>query len=396
MAENFYAGAAKVDITPTDISNVYLAGFDPNRKAEHVLDPLYARALYLCDGDEEFALVSYDLIGLMYPETLRLREAAGVISPKNIWIACTHTHSGPDTIGLWGPSVGSIPIGSGIDSRYFTFLVKETKALILRAKRIARPATVAFASDNTPKGTHTWNVRNKSIMDHEFNVMVINRVGGKGNIACVSNFGAHPEVLWDKNTGISSDWVGPMHKAVEKKLRGVSLFINGGLGAMVTPAIEESLSLKKRMKLYPKYGKTLATIALRAALNAKPAKRPRIKVREKRITIPLKNDLMNFINNLGILKRPKDYRGVLSSAAITRIGPAIFIAAPGEAVPEFTLAVKRLVGGHPTFFTSLCNDELGYLLPRKYFDDPAYEYEQSVSPGGDATDILLDVYRELL
>ncbi len=396
MVEEFYAGAAKVDITPIDISGVYLAGFDSNRKADHVIDPLYARALYLRDGKNEFALVVFDLIGLMYPEAMRLRESAGVMDPKDIWIACTHTHSGPDTIGLWGPSVGAFPLDTGADKSYFSFLVKETGNLIQRAKRLARPATLAFASDASEKDSHTWNVQNRKLMDHRFNVMTVVRKDGKGVIACLSNFGSHPEALWENNTGISPDWVAPMHKAVERKLGGISLFANGALGAMVTPGIDESASIKKRMTFYKSYGKTLADIALNAAKNAQIAKSPRIRVKETRMTIPLKNDMMNFVNNLGILHRPKDYRGILSTVAVAQIGPAKFIATPGEAQPAFGLAVKKLVGGNPSFLISLCNDELGYLLPRQYYSDNNYEYEQTVSPGPEAEEKLLDSYRKLL
>ena len=41
---------------------------------------------------------------------------------NNIIISSTHTHSGPDTIGLWGPGLPFFPLSSGLDENYMRFL----------------------------------------------------------------------------------------------------------------------------------------------------------------------------------------------------------------------------------------------------------------------------------
>ena len=56
------AGAARVDITPTDLSRTFLAGFGINRRPLGVLDPLEAGALFIEDPARKSSavLVSVD------------------------------------------------------------------------------------------------------------------------------------------------------------------------------------------------------------------------------------------------------------------------------------------------------------------------------------------------
>src|SRR6476661_4598945 len=102
----FLAGAATRIITPPlGDRPVFLAGFQGGRRATAVHSDLYARALALRLGERVAILVACDLIGLSAPdvEDMRPMLAARDIDPDALVVACTHTHSGPDTIGLWGP-----------------------------------------------------------------------------------------------------------------------------------------------------------------------------------------------------------------------------------------------------------------------------------------------------
>src|SRR4051794_15181433 len=100
------AGAAAVKITPSLDRTVYIAGYDNNRVAESIHDDLWARALVLDDGKTRMAFVSCDLIGLSNFRIRQFRSAVRSVPSENVLIACTHVHSGPDTLGLWGPDHG--------------------------------------------------------------------------------------------------------------------------------------------------------------------------------------------------------------------------------------------------------------------------------------------------
>lgn len=112
MSTNIYAGAAKRIITPAlGRGTVYLAGFDANQRATGMHDDLYARAL-------------------------ALRVASKVV-------ACTHTHSGPDTLGLWGPS----RFDSGANPQYQDWLRAQIVEAALEAVADLRPAQLCAGRD---------------------------------------------------------------------------------------------------------------------------------------------------------------------------------------------------------------------------------------------------------
>ncbi len=80
----------------------FLAGFGHNCRAESIHDDLFARALAISTEQTTLVFCSVDLIGLFASDiekTIRQvnRPEAQIILPA------THTHHGPDTVGLWGP-----------------------------------------------------------------------------------------------------------------------------------------------------------------------------------------------------------------------------------------------------------------------------------------------------
>ncbi|MFX1346984.1 MAG: neutral/alkaline non-lysosomal ceramidase N-terminal domain-containing protein, partial [Promethearchaeota archaeon] len=112
------AGACALPITPMtdefgipknpDGSPIFLAGFgDPGeRPAQAVHDDIYARCLILEYNGKTIVFVALDLIGYMIDQVEIVRGIVEInygIDADNVIIACTHTHSGPDTLGLWTP-----------------------------------------------------------------------------------------------------------------------------------------------------------------------------------------------------------------------------------------------------------------------------------------------------
>lgn len=104
---------AKTAISPplgTDRPPVWIAGYNNGRQATAIHDDIWARCMLVrvIDGNKtkSIALVSLDLIGYFYPETLKIRRLFKQKYPNlpidYILVASTHTHEGPDTLGLWG------------------------------------------------------------------------------------------------------------------------------------------------------------------------------------------------------------------------------------------------------------------------------------------------------
>jgi hypothetical protein len=102
------AGYAQAPITPSLERPVYLAGFGHNRRAESVHDELFVRALALSDLHTTVVLAAVDLIGLpLLPGCRRSSESYSRLHPQlALVVAATHTHHGPDTLGLSGARRG--------------------------------------------------------------------------------------------------------------------------------------------------------------------------------------------------------------------------------------------------------------------------------------------------
>ena len=71
MSTQLSAGKAEIVITPP--LGVSIAGYYHDRKADDILDDLYARALVLSQSPTSTALVICDIIGLDQTLTARVR-----------------------------------------------------------------------------------------------------------------------------------------------------------------------------------------------------------------------------------------------------------------------------------------------------------------------------------
>src|SRR5881227_94138 len=92
-------GFGEADITPKlGDKPVYMAGFGQNRKATKIHDSLFARAVVLKDGKKKLALVSVDLVGFFNPNVQSVRKQLPGFD--YLLVSSTHTHEGPDTLGL--------------------------------------------------------------------------------------------------------------------------------------------------------------------------------------------------------------------------------------------------------------------------------------------------------
>ena len=101
------SGIARANITPP--VGMLMSGYGARKTpAVGIHDDLYAVAIYLNDGNIESALVTMDIIDTDSKGTASIRKACANISgvpAKNIMVACSHTHGGPQT-GVYGDDDG--------------------------------------------------------------------------------------------------------------------------------------------------------------------------------------------------------------------------------------------------------------------------------------------------
>ncbi len=390
-----YAAAAKVDITPYLVHGTYLAGFGPNRLATGVLDPLTARVLYLEDENGPAVWIAADLIGFLLDDTDNLRRRLRAFAPERVMICSTHTHSGPDTIGLWGPAVKGVPIKSGRAPEYMKWMSDQIVGAVRRAQNRKRPAVIGFGEETSDKSKWVVNIRRHGYNDKTMGVMRVDGVDGRP-IACLTNFACHPEILWEDNTKISPDFVHHLHKRVEEETGAVSLFFNGALGGMVTGNLDDDTGYSERKSYYRKMGGALGELAASTWDTVQPAPVKQIIHRTKRLWVSIENPHFLFMTNLGLFERKLQRNEIETSIDFWQIGSAQFVTMPGEALPSVGFAVKDRMGGDPNFLFGLANDEVGYILSTTEAADPNYKYERSMSLGPVATEMFLDTIASLV
>ncbi len=420
------AGAARSAITP-ELSGgrvVYLAGFGHNRAATGVHDELYAHCLALGAAHRTLVLCSVDLIGLFYDDVLAIRRQFERTAPSAslLIVAATHTHAGPDTLGLYGPK----PLQSGIDPQYLNWLDARIAATASGAVRAMQPARLELGRDDHPLlGLLQGEDRPPIVKDPFLFVMRLAARSTGQTIATLVNWSDHPEVLGGKNTEITSDYPHWVRTYLEEQLGGTALFFSGSIGkvsplhqvSLVDPdtgKIAEDGTWRKAELL----GTEIGRLSQRALKNGGEADIDSLSIRSATVFVPMQNPLFRAAEAAGVLKGRKplytngkpdpqtqtrnlpnlgrvefatgsDIRTEVDYVQLRSRGAAVaeIVAIPGEIYPElvdggiqrysgadypdapFEPVLRPQLKSKYQFIFGLTNDEIGYLIPKAEWDE---------------------------
>jgi hypothetical protein len=393
-------GYAQTVITPSLDRPVFLAGFGNNRRATTVHDDLYARALALQDDEKTIVLVALDLIGFFRPDVqdvIRRVQTSEVFNTLevSVIIASTHTHHGPDTMGLWGPDQKT----RGVDEEYLADIKIKTADVILASLSTLKPASVKWTSIHVPG--LTANFRNPEIVDDELTLAQFTDVTVTSNVTItLVNFPCHPEVLWTENPNITSDYVGYLRDEVEKQTGAPCIFFAGALGGMLSPDVKDhSFEEAKFM------GRKLAEEGIRA-LSKVESQTSCLSIEKKEIKAKLTNILYKLAFWQKLLPDVRDKKGhITSEVNLIKIGGLWLATVPGEMLPKLGLSLKVQMlqaGASVAGIVGLANDEQGYILPVEDFKypwnpfKPGKHYEETNSIGKEIAPIVMDALKELM
>jgi len=144
----FLAGAAAVDVTPTNLPVIVNGGFF-TQTADQVHDRLHVRWLVLDDGRARVALGVLDtcLIPVEFADAVRARaqQLAG-IPAERIMLSAVHTHSTPSLMRC---------LGTDADPHYPAFALPRIVDGLQRAVANLAPARVGWTVAAAPEHTHT-------------------------------------------------------------------------------------------------------------------------------------------------------------------------------------------------------------------------------------------------
>ncbi len=447
------AAAAKVDITPDlTTEKVWLAGFGAKgRRPTGVHDPLYARIVLLREGDKTVALVGLDLLGFYLNDTQALRRAwAKGASDKVLFVHATHTHSGPDTLGLWGP----LPGVSGVNERYMARVNRRVVEALGLLESQLKPATASGGTGRLDPRGLCRDLRDPQVIDPNLGVLRLRGADGEA-VATIVNWSCHPEVLGRENTLITADFPGPLCARVEEKTGGQCLFLSGAIGGLMSPdADTENFYETARI------GAAVADAALALKTPAKGrglayrADKPRVPVENSRYLlflpaltaghdlsradgtpIPASRAWPLAIRHLLFGLSEKNRPWIETEVSVLDVGPARFLGIPGELFPELAIGgydgryafgrpvvakdgpardlasapkgpyLRDLIKAPVPMLVGLANDMLGYVVPEYDFQVrpsksmlprlPGH-YEETNSVGPSATRILTGAAERLL
>jgi len=193
-----------------------------------VLDPILARLILLTSGDDALLLISLDWVYIDGRWARAVRLAVGGetgIDSANIIVTATHTHSGPGVFRSFITAADEEPAYlSGVSGR----IVEAAASLTAAAQDVT---AAAGSSRVVGLGTH----RNDPGLpvDDALSVLTL-RDPGKAAVARIVVYGCHGTLLGADNLLFSADWIGYGLAAVDRRMGGMSLFINGAAGDVST------------------------------------------------------------------------------------------------------------------------------------------------------------------
>ena len=244
------AGFSRVNITPA--LGTEIVGYFQARYAEGVLDVLEINALALSAGEDKVVLMSADLcfIGTAVQKVIceRICAATG-LTPNQIFIHSTHTHTGPvvNLDGINGMQVSGVDESKQeLAKQYGQMLCNKFADAAVMALNDLKPAKMGYAVGNAPniafvrrfrmkdgKVRTNPGVGNPDILhpigdvDERVNVLRFDREGG--DTIVLANMGCHPDVVGGNL--ISGDWPTLFRHRLEKTLDNVKgIFFNGAQG----------------------------------------------------------------------------------------------------------------------------------------------------------------------
>jgi len=430
----FTVGFGKAPMMPEDITKkkYYVAGYDINKPATGILDPLYAHAIWLDDnsGRGGVVFVSLDAVGLLKTDADIIKESLGDFLAesgcRSINIISTHSHASIDTMGIWGP----LP-RTGRSADYMT-TVKEAVITAVKA---------AYADRRTGKlylGRVEVPDMQKDIRTPVVFSKILTRLrfvpDDKSREIHFINFASHPETLTSENSLISADFPAYLRERIKEKTGADTIYFSGAIGGMITMS-SGGKTMPEKIEGTKNLGRRLGDYAL--SITDEVELKANINLIKQEFFVEAENIVLMTAAQLSILHTNRYHSKEASLGYLLRtevsyfeIGELKMLLLPGETFPEVVYGgylskeesatglgpeanpdpLIEIVGDPNLLVFNLANDEIGYILPPNDFllseDAPYLErakdrhgrnhYEETNSVGPKTAVKIAEVVREIM
>ena len=360
----FKVGAVRKKISPTDsMGPVYRAGYKMGDAEEikGIVDDIFLRCLVIEKDGACILFLSFDLIGLFRDFAIEIAErlAPHGIGMENLIVAATHMHSGPDTMGLWGPALDK----SGYNEKYGEFLLETAAEAADEAISSAQPAHALFSFAETNLGVSNFREPD------ELNLALwqIRFEGDNGCIGSLISYPAQPELAPRNDNRISAGYPGKACRILDEAQGGASLFLLGSCGGMEPEGCEKGYDEAHA------YGKKMAEKLLRIAPMANTISDAALSVETEQVRLPVENPGFQMMMEAGIIRTSQRPPDAITAISKIRIGSITILALPGESFPGI---VRDIGKKGETLFIDQVNDSLGYFIPPEQFRPEPVEWAE--------------------
>lgn len=370
-------GAAEADITPG--TEQWLAGFSLARSATGTHSPLRARAIVFEVGALRIAVVGVDNLGLQRQDVDWIKSGIAGIPNGCVLLCSSHTHAAPDLVGLWGWYL----LSSGRDRAYLAQVRAGIVEAVAGAVARLRPARLVRGAARAPREGWMRNTNRAGVFDPRLTVLQAYDRDDGAPLAALLHVPCHPEVLRRDNTLVSADFVGDLCDRWRDAGLGQAVFVNGALGAMVTPR-------PRGVEAVARFGGELFDAMRRSLESARPVEVRDAEIRRRDVFLPMQSLMLSLARALVLI--PRDlYAGHLrSTVGYLRIGELEACALPGETEPGFAARVYSGANRADMLLLGLVDDEVGYLMSERDARDPEFGYERGMSPGPESGERVLE------
>ena len=385
------AGAAKLDITPSDDAALVLGGYgDRTQGFAGIHDPIYVRAIVFRAGETAAAIICGDLVG--YSDDFRAKifprlERETGISPDHVLITATHTHGAPWILGLESDPEGR---------RYVERVADAVVEAVRLAQRRMRPAVAGAGAGRAnvninrvarmADGAWWLGLNPEGPSDKSLAVVRIDATDGQP-IALLINQAVHGTAMGQENLMLTGDLPGAVSRFVERDFNDdfVAMWTSGaggdqcpiydrvaedfrGMEAMGRATGEEVLRVAKEIRTGP-----VTSVAASRAEVACPGRRFLKEVTHQPLS-------------------PADFEPgpeVSFKLSALAIGKIILAGVSGEPFSNVGTMLKRQSPYVHTLLIAHANGAASYLPDREGYDHIGYEVQVAEVQAGCAEDVII-------
>ena len=380
---HFGFGCRQILIPEDDVQSLYIAGYHNGVHITGVLDWCEARAVWIDDGGEGVLIIGVDCVALDGGTVSLIREALSDIPGcQSVNVFATHTHAGPDTLGLWGPV-----LQDGKNKSYMQALLAAACEAAREAAAQTHPAALRFGQVKTEHMLR--DSRYPTVCDENLYQLRFTALDGGAGLRLLF-YGAHAESLRGGNTRLSRDYPGRLCDGVGAATGDSALFLPGAIGGLIVTREFRDASIAPVENLTVTADR-LVDYALSIDEDAETAVEPGLELIRQPFVVPLDNPVFFTYKALGILNNPSEPcksatgLGVRTELTLMKLDGLTIALLPGEVFPELVSGeaygdanpegvnprplaeIAAANGLGQLLIVGLANDELGYIVPPSDF-----------------------------